>query len=304
MEIRHLKYFLALAEEQNFTRAAKRLHISQPPLTRQIHQLEEELGTQLFLRTGKGVTLTQAGQSLMVETANILGLLSRSKERAQMAGRGELGKIDIGVFGSAMLNVIPRLLLNFRNLFPEVDIALYNMSRTQQIEALREQRIHIGFNRIIPAEIDITVETVLNERLVVAVYQVHPLASRQEIHARDLVGQPIILYPRAPRSGLHDLVINLIRNEGAEPKIVQEVEDLVSSVALVSAGLGLCVTPESAISLKLPGVVYVPLIASIIPYIELNCMYLKGERAPILNSFLSVVHAFQALEKLNSGNQA
>ncbi len=293
MDVRHLKYFLALAEELNFSRAANRLHMSQPPLTRQIQQLEKELGTPLFLRTSKGVTLTQAGQSLMGDAEIILAQLRRAKEQTQKIGRGELGKIDIGVFGSAMLNIVPRLLLDYRNLFPGVHITIYNMSRQHQIEALREQRIHIGFNRIIPAEADITVETVLNERLVVALYQEHPLASLSAIPIHDLVGQPIILYPRTPRSGLHDLVIHLIRNEGAEANVVQEVEDLVSSVALVSAGLGLCVAPESAVSLKLPGVVYRPLIGSPPPCIELNCMYLKGEQSPILKSFLSVVHTFQ-----------
>ena len=110
MELRHLKYFLVLAEELNFSRAAVRLHISQPPLSRQIQQLEDELGAQLFQRTGKGVELTQAGHSLVAEAANILSLVGQAKERARMAGDGHVGRIDVGIFGSAILDVIPRAL--------------------------------------------------------------------------------------------------------------------------------------------------------------------------------------------------
>jgi DNA-binding transcriptional LysR family regulator len=145
MEIRQLKYFAVLAEELNFNRAAARLHMSQPPLTRQIQQIESELGAQLFLRLPRGLELTPAGASLQDDARRILGQLEVAKDRAGKAGRGQIGRLDVGIFGSAILNHIPRLLLQFRNRYPEVQISLHEQTKSEQLQALREKRITIGF---------------------------------------------------------------------------------------------------------------------------------------------------------------
>ncbi|GAB2182451.1 LysR family transcriptional regulator [Denitratisoma sp. agr-D3] len=293
MEVRQLKYFLTVAEELNLGRAALRLHISQPPLTRQIQQLEEELGTLLFLRTPKGVELTEAGRLLQEDAANILSLMHRASERTQLAGSGHLGRIDVGIFGSAMLNVIPRLLLTFRNRYPGVVMALHSLNKTQQIEALREKRLTIGFNRIIPESGDIQVEKVLVEPILVAVNRNNALSQLDEIPMAEIASQPLIVYPNQSRPNFADDIISLCHNEGFQPNVVQEVEDVVTAVALVSSGFGLSMVPASGANLKLPDVVYLPLKKVPTPSIDLSCVYRKDDRSPILHAFLEIIRSYR-----------
>jgi DNA-binding transcriptional LysR family regulator len=293
MEIRQLKYFAVLAEELNFNRAAARLHMSQPPLTRQIQQIESELGAQLFLRLPRGLELTPAGASLQDDARRILGQLEVAKDRAGKAGRGQIGRLDVGIFGSAILNHIPRLLLQFRNRYPEVQISLHEQTKSEQLQALREKRITIGFNRHVGNEPDILVETVYLEPLLVALQEDHALAANAAISTQELSAQPLILYPSNARGGFADHVLSLFRNEGLQPQVVQEVKDVVTAVALVSSGFGLCVTPEAASSLRLPGVVYRPVKADPPPTVDLVCLYRRDDASPILAAFLDTVRKFQ-----------
>ena len=155
MDFRHLKYFITVAEELNIGRAAARLHISQPPLTRQIQQLEEQLGVQLFVRTPKGVELTQAGALFLDEARNISTLLELAIERTKRAGQGKLGRLDIGIFGTSVLGAIPQILQRFRDEHPDVRVVLHTMSKHEQLAALRQRRITIGFNRMLTPQPDI-----------------------------------------------------------------------------------------------------------------------------------------------------
>ncbi len=148
MGLKQMREFLALAEERNFRRAAERLHMAQPPLTRQIRALEEELGAPLFVRTPTGVDLTEAGLALLEEVPKLLKLAARAKERTQLTGKGLIGKLDVGVFGSGVLDVIPRLLALFHDARPDVQIELHHLSKVQQIDPLRERHITVGFNRL------------------------------------------------------------------------------------------------------------------------------------------------------------
>ena len=201
MDLRQMKYFLALAEELNFGRAAQRLHMAQPPLTRQIRGIEEELGTTLFLRTPKGVELTAAGQALLDEVPNILSLAERARERTLRAGQGLSGKLDVGIFGSGVLDVIPRLLATFHRARPEVRIELHNQTKSEQLQALRERRITIGFNRLVPPEPGLGVLPVLQEPLVVGLPETHRLCERTEVALHELDDEPMILYPNVPLHG-------------------------------------------------------------------------------------------------------
>jgi DNA-binding transcriptional LysR family regulator len=289
MELRHLRYFVVLAEELNFGRAAARLHISQPPLTRQIQQLEEKIGACLFLRTTRGVELTTAGKTLLEEAQRILGMVKVATERTGKAARGQIGRLDVGIFGSAILNHIPRLLLEFRNHYPEVEIALYPMTKAEQLEALRAHQITVGFNRHVPKEADIVVETVYFEPLVIALNRKHPLAQQKSIRIADIVDQPLIVYPRNTRTSFAQDVLSLIHEEGGVPQVVQEVADVVTAIALVASGFGICVTPQAASSLKLPGVVYRQIKAEQPPSIELACLYRQDDQSPILAAFLDIV---------------
>ena len=293
MDLRQMRYFLALAEERNFTRAAERLHMAQPPLTRQIRALEDDLGTPLFLRTAKGVDLTEAGTALLEEVPNLLALAQRARERTQRAGQGLAGRLDVGTFGSGVLDVIPRMLARFHAERPDVRIVLHNQTKAEQIEALRERRIAIGFNRLVPPESDLVVETVLRERMVVALPERHALAvNKKRLPLPDLDDQPMILYPNLPMPGMAQRVAGAFVREGVRLRIEQEVEDVLTATALVSGGFGLCITTESSMNLRLPGVAYRALDCDSLRDIELACLYRKGDASPVLAAFLEVVHGF------------
>jgi len=294
MEFRQLKYFIAVAEELNIGRAATRLHISQPPLTRQIQQLEEEFGTQLFLRTARGVELTQAGEMLLRDARNIRDLMQQAIERVREAGQGKRGKMDIGIFGSGILDVIPKVLHAFRATHPDVQIALHQMSKKEQIEALRQHRIMAGFNRMLGPLPDISSEPVMLESIMVAVNEKHPLAAKAAILLKELAGQPLILFPSGARPSFIDKVWALCADEGFEPNVAQEVGDAPTSVALVAAGFGLSLVPEAATSLSVPGVVYRRLANAPDAVVDLSCIYRTDETSPILQAFLQTIRDFRS----------
>jgi len=288
-----MRYFVALAEELNFGRAAARLHMAQPPLTRQIKDIENQLGTTLFLRTPKGVELTTAGKMLLSEVPNVLAMAQRAEDRTRLAGDGFIGQLDVGIFGSAMLDVIPRILARYHQERPLVQISLLNQTKAEQIQALRDRAITVGFNRLVPDEPDLGVEIVLRERMLVGLHESHPLCRQSVVSIHDLSDQPMIVYPNLPIPGLAQEVANAFRTEGARLDIVQAVEDVLTCVALVASGFGSCITTESAASLRLPGMVYRPLKSKVLKDIELSCLYRKGDPSPILADLLRIVRTFR-----------
>jgi len=294
MDLRHLRYFIAVAEEQNIGRAATRLHISQPPLTRQIQQLEEELSVLLLNRTPRGVELTQAGELFLEEARNIRSIVEQATERTQRAGQGKLGRLDVAIFGTAILDAIPKLLLAFRQSYPEVKIVLHTMNKGEQIEALRQRRITVGFNRMLAPLPDITTKLVVNEELLLAVSHSSPLAKRESVSFSELRDHPLVLFPTGARPNFIDKVMSLCHEAGFEPLVSQEVGDAITGVALAAGGFGVCLIPESATSLALPGVVYKPIKG--LPSnakVDLSCIYRNDDRSPILQAFLSVVDDVQ-----------
>ena len=292
MDLRDMRYFLAVAEEGHMGRAANRLHLSQPPLTRHIQALEEKLGVPLFLRTPKGMTLTEAGLTLLQEVPNLLELAQQAAERTRLAGQGWIGRLDVGLFGSGVLDVIPRILAQFHQARPDVKIVLHNLTKDAQLQALRERRITVGFNRLVPAAPDISTMTVLRESLMVALPAVHPLLVLPSLRIRDLANVPLILYPNVPMRGLAQEVSDAFHAEGVPLRVEQEVEDVLTAVALVSAGFGMAVTTQSASNLRLPGVAFRPLHSSQLKELELSCLYRTDDRSRALQAFLEVVRSF------------
>ncbi|WP_349605339.1 MULTISPECIES: LysR family transcriptional regulator [Cupriavidus] len=293
MDVRQMRYFLAVAEELNFGRAAERLHMAQPPLTRQIRALEEQIGTRLFERGNRGTELTEAGKRLLQDVPNILALTQLAEEQARLAGAGLLGRLDVGIFSAGILNVVPRLLARFHTARPEVQISLHNMTKSEQITALRERRITVAFNRLVPEEEDLIVESVLREPYLVALFEGHALCSRAAISIADLDNEPMILYPNIPLHGLAQEVAEAFRLAGARLRVEQEVEDVVTCVALVASRFGLAITTESAANLRLPGVVYKPLRDPRLRDIELSCVYRRGDTSPVLQGFLGIVRDYR-----------
>ncbi len=294
MELRHLRYFIAVAEERNIGRAAARLHISQPPLTRQIQQLEDNLGVQLFNRTSRGMELTPAGELLLDEAKNIYAVIEQATERTQRAGQGKVGRLDVAIFGSAILDTIPRLLADFRRAYPDVKVVLHSMNKDEQLEALRQRRISVGFNRILTPSPDFASELVETESLLLALPEDDPLARQSSIDFQSLVNEPLILFPTGSRPSFIDKVIGLCQQAGFVPNIAQEVGDTVTAVSLVSKGFGVSLVSQSTAALSLPGLVYRPLNG--IPdnaRIDLSCIYRPDDRSPILAAFLNVVRSYR-----------
>ncbi|EIK53329.1 LysR family transcriptional regulator [Stutzerimonas stutzeri TS44] len=219
MELRHLRYFIAVAEERNIGRAAARLHISQPPLTRQIQQLEEQLGVQLFNRTPRGMELTPAGELLLDEAKNINAVIEQATERTQRAGQGKFGRLDVAIFGSAILDTIPRLLADFRNAYPDVKVVLHSMHKDEQLEALRQRRISVGFNRMLTPSPDFAAELVDTEPLLLALHEDDPLARQPRVDFRALGEQPLILFPTGGRPSFLDKVLGLCQQAGFVPSM-------------------------------------------------------------------------------------
>ncbi|MGZ9710017.1 LysR substrate-binding domain-containing protein [Glaciimonas sp. GNP009] len=292
MEFRHLKYFIAVAQEQNFGRAAVALNISQPPLTRQIQQLEEEIGVQLFTRTPKGVELTSAGELLLEEGQNILSLIEQTTERTRRAGQGKLGRVDIGIFGSGTLDVIPKLLLRFRSTYPDVNVVLHTMTKSEQITAIRQRRITVGFNRLLEPYPDLGTELVVTEAIVVALNAQHPLAAEHAIPLQALRDEPMVMFPTGTRPNFIDKVVDLCRCEGFLPVVSQAVGDAVTGLALVASGFGISLVAESATAIQLPGVVYRPLKNAPHAVVDLSCVYRLDDQSVILKAFLEVVREF------------
>ncbi len=290
MDLRQLKYFLAVAEELNIGRAANRLHISQPPLTRQIKAIEDELGTQLFTRTPKGVELTQAGEMFKEEASNIRMLVEAAIDRVQRAGEGKLGRLDVGIFGSAIYDLIPKLLQDFKRKVPGVRIVLHTMTKSEQIEALQQRRITVAFNRMTPPAPGIGRELVATERLFLVLPQDHDLAKLKEVPFRALADHPLVLFPSVGRPNFIDKVHELCRQQGFEPTVAQEVGDAVTGIALVARGFGLTLIPESAAkALSVEGTTFRPLADAPYAVVDLSCLYRASDQSPLLKAFLTVI---------------
>jgi len=295
VDFRHLKYFLAVAEELNIGRAAMRLHISQPPLTRNIKALEEQLGVELFVRTAKGVELTQAGEMFKEEAHNIRMLVEAAVDRVQRVGEGKLGRIDVGIFGSAIYEIIPKLLQEFKLGLPGVSVVLHTMTKSEQIEALRQRRITIAFNRMTRPEPDIGQELVTTERLFAVLPEGHPLTADKAVPFRSLASLPLVLFPNVGQPNFVDRVKELCKQHGFEPEIAQIVGDPITGIALVARGFGFTLIPMSvANAMTFSGVTFRPLADAPDATVDLSVLYRATDSSPLLKSFLAVVRNYRA----------
>jgi len=260
VELRQLRYFLTVAKERNFTRAAGKLHIAQPPLSRQIQQLEEELGVVLFERGSRPVRLTDAGRVLFNQAAQILESVDEIKGMAQRLRDAERPRLGVGFVPSTLYAKLPDVIRRYRAARPRVELVLLEMTTLEQIAALKEGRIDVGFGRI--AFDDPAVERILlrNERLVVALPANHPWADRRgTIPLAQMATEPLIIYPKAPRPSYADQVLELFRGRNLRPPLIHEVKELQTALGLVAAETGLCIVPASVEQLRRNNVVYRPI---------------------------------------------
>jgi DNA-binding transcriptional LysR family regulator len=262
IELRHLRYFVAVAEDLHFGKAANRLGISQPPLSQQILALEREIGARLFERSNRRVELTNAGKVFLKEASEILERVDSAAALAERIHRGQLGEVKIGFFGSApFVEGFQRLIFDFRGQHPNVNLVLQEMPTYQQVDAILDNRLDLGFVRPLhpkPASLQ-TVE-ISRERLTAVMRFDHPLASKgSELSVLDLASEPLVLYARSIGTGLYQKVVDLCRDAGFAPSVAQEANETPTMMGLVAAGIGISILPSSLEPLSLKSLKFVPL---------------------------------------------
>lgn len=259
MELRHLRYFIAVAEELHFGRAAERLGISQPPLSQQIQALEEEIGARLFERTNRRVNLTDAGRLFLDESRQVLAQVDKAVLLARRAHLGELGELKIGFTSSApFTSTIPSSIHAFRKAYPDVHLDLQEMSSRQVLKALLEESLQVGVIRPLALPDAVHWVELFREPLVAVLRADHPLAAGSEdgLAIAALAEEPFVFFPRSYGTGLYDQVIALTRQAGFSPRIAQEASEAMTIIGLVSAGLGVSILPASFRRTRVDGVVY------------------------------------------------
>jgi DNA-binding transcriptional LysR family regulator len=290
MELRRLRYFVAVAEELSFNRAAQRLHISQPPLSNQIKRLEEELGVRLFERSSRGVLMTEAGELLLEEARHIFVQVDQTVRTVQHVGHGEVGHLTLGFVPSASNEVLPPILRAFGERFPGVELFLREMRPDRVVHQLRDKQIDAGFVYLPFEDPSFNIECVSREPLVLALPETHPLALEPRVELRSVAEELFILparYQRMP--GLYGQVTEACRQAGFVPNAVQKDVWLMQTiVGLVAGGTGVALVPASLRNLHRRGVVYKS-VHGLSPTVELGVIWRRDDRNAVLDSFLRVV---------------
>ena len=290
LELRHLRYFIAVAEELHFGRAARKLGITQPPLSLQIQRLEAELGVQLFERTNRRVQLTPAGKTLLEEGRHVVADFNSATDAARRAARGETGSLTVAFAASVMFLSLPRIIRRFRTQFPNVRLELRELPTGPQIIALRNGELDIGFLREPSRDAELTTETVMREGLLLALSKRHELASRKRLRLADVANEDFVLFPRDLAPGLYAHVLAVCAEAGVHPRIVQTSRELYTTVSLVEAGLGVTIIPASVRQMGWRGVRYYP-IGSPSASTRIDAAWRSDNRSPILPAFLEIARA-------------
>ena len=288
MELSHIRYFVAAAEELHFGRAAKRLHITQPSLSKRVAKLEEELGVKLFHRTRREVWLTEAGDAFLKGARLVLEDAQRATEEARKAARGELGKLEVGFFSPAIYGILPEILKSYHERFPAVRVTLHEWTSVVQLERLREAKIEIGFMRAPVEEEGFLTEHVFLEPIVAALPEDHPQARREVVPPEELADDPFIMVPRHKEPNSFDRYVSICQRAGFSPKITQEVFEIHVIVGLVATGMGVAFVPGSIRNLKRPGLVYRPL-EDPEAHIGTAVVRRSARPSPVLRTFLDTL---------------
>lgn len=290
MELRQLRYFQILAEELHFGRAAKRLRMTQPPLTQQIQHLEQEMGVLLFKRTKRHVELTKAGKVFLEDITQSLTQLDQAVENARLAQQGENGKLQVGFVGSATYDILPSLIREFQNRYPNVELRLEELSTPDQIEALYLNKLDIGFIRP-PAQNDaICVEVVDETPCILAIPKQHPLTKLESIPVSMLKDQPFVFVSRNVWPGLYDDIVSLCEKAGFTPKIKQFAREYQTVIGLVAAGIGMAVVPASLQSLSVRDVEYREF-AEVQLTVKMAIAYQENNLSPEAQNFIDLIHS-------------
>lgn len=259
MELRHLRYFVAVAEELSFTRAAQRLHIGQPPLSQQIQALEEEVGARLFDRSKRWVRLTEAGKLFLEDARAILAQSDRAAERARRAQRGEAGELRVGfTFSTPFTPLFARTIRRYRQLYPHVALTLHEMTTLNQLDAIEARKLDLGFVRppevALPAQLSLT--TLQRDPLMLVLPGDSPLARKRKVKVADLAQLPWVMYPKESGVGINHAIFSMCRAAGFVPEVAMEAREAATIIGLVAAGIGVSVLPSPFQSMHLEGVAF------------------------------------------------
>ena len=289
MELRHLRYFIAVAEELHFGRAAKRLAMSQPPLSQQIKLLEEEIGVVLFLRTKRQVEMTTAGEVFLGEARKAIAQAEHAIRAARRAARGEIGQLAVGFVSSAVYGQVPSIFRLMRSRYPGVSLLLQDLTSEEQVEAVKANRIDVGLVRspVLAAE-SLAMRIIWQETLMVALPEGNPLAREAEIAVEALAEESFVQIPRHVAPGFYDQCIRICARAGFAPKIVQEARTTPTIVSLIAGGMGVSILPSSLRSLQRSGVVYRPLKAPA-PTTDMAVIWRPADESPTLRAFLEII---------------
>lgn len=262
MELRHLRYFIAVAEELHFTRAAERLHIGQPPLSQAIQALEAGIGAQLFARTSRSVRLTEAGKLFLLDARRILALSEQAAETARRAERGEAGELRVGfTFSTPLTPFFAAVINRYRREHPAVTLTLHEMATLRQLDGLAQRTLDLGFIR--PPERgagdDVKLTTLRHDPLVAVLPSALPLARRKTVAIRDLEGLPFVMYPPDAGTGIYPQIFRLCRDAGFVPQVALEAGEASTIIGLVAAGCGVSVLPAAFGRIRMDGVCYRPI---------------------------------------------
>ncbi|MES2317668.1 MAG: LysR family transcriptional regulator [Pseudomonadota bacterium] len=293
MELRHLRYFIAVAEELNFTRAAERLHIGQPPLSHAIQALEADVGAQLFERTKRWVRMTEAGRLFLDDARRILGLAEQAADTARRAQRGEAGILRIGfTFSTPLTPLFAAVINRYRQQFPAVTLTLHEMATLPQIDALGQRTLDLGFVRPteLPAPEGIALTTLREDPLVAVLPAALPLARKEAISIAELRDMPFVMYPPNAGTGIYPQIFRLCRAAGFVPHIGQLAGEASTIIGLVAAGCGVSVLPASFDRIRLDGVCY-RAIADEGANTTLLLAQRSGEHSPLVDAFVALATA-------------
>jgi LysR family transcriptional regulator, benzoate and cis,cis-muconate-responsive activator of ben and cat genes len=288
MDLRQLRYFVTVANERNFSRAADRLFIAQPPLSRQIQQLEAEVGAQLIDRSSRPLRLTEPGRLFYEQSIQVLGRVEEMRTMMKRTLKIEKRQFVIGFVGSVLYWHLPELIREFRRASPEVGLQFIELVTLEQIAALKEGRIDVGFGRVRFEDDEVRRIILRDEPLMAALPIGHPLEKQSgPVSLEKLADERLILYPRAPRPGYADQVVALFHDRGLEPLVAHEARELQIAVGLVAAEEGVCIVPESVQKSRIEGVRYKQLAEPATSPIIMS--YRVGDRMPELSLMASVV---------------
>jgi DNA-binding transcriptional LysR family regulator len=286
VELRQLRYFVAVAEELHFRRAAARLHISQPPLSQQIRQLEDELECQLLTRTRRRVELTPSGQAFLRDARQLLSELDGAVQTARRIDAGQTGRLRINFVGSALLSVVPGIVQRFRAAAPDVEIELHERPTAEQLRLVSAGVVDVGLVRPPIEELaDLHSQVVLRERTVAALPAGHELAQLRRVPLRRLAAEPLVLFPRDQAPGFHDLLMSSMAALGTHPHVVQYAPEMLTIIGLVAARIGVSLAPASVTRLALEGVTYRPVTGA--PHADLVAITRVDDQSPLVRAFMA-----------------